>query len=106
LKLHPDTLAKLQSRHYPGNIRELRNILERASLMADSHTIMPEHLAMDDSASYVEEAKSMIAPEIVTLEQAERQYLKWATALYQGDRRMLAKILGISERTLYRKLHE
>jgi DNA-binding NtrC family response regulator len=106
LQLHPDTMAKLQSRQYPGNIRELRNILERASLMADSNIIMPAHLAMDDCAPYAEEQKSQMAPAIITLEQAEQQYLKWANSNYQGDRRMLAKMLGISERTLYRKLQE
>lgn len=106
LRLHPDTLAKLQSRHYPGNIRELRNILERTSLMADSNIIMPEHLTMDDPAPDAEEAKRLVAPAIVTLEQAEQQYLKWASSSYHGDRRMLAKMLGISERTLYRKLQE
>jgi DNA-binding NtrC family response regulator len=94
LQLHPDTLVKLQSRYYPGNIRELRNILERASLMADSNIIMPAHLAMDDCAPYAEEQKSQMAPAIVTLEQAEQQYLKWASTYYQGDRRMLAKMLG------------
>jgi DNA-binding NtrC family response regulator len=67
---------------------------------------MPVHLAMDDCAPYAEEQKSQMAPAIVTLEQAEQQYLKWASTYYQGDRRMLAKMLGISERTLYRKLQE
>jgi two-component system, NtrC family, response regulator HydG len=106
LKLHPNTLIKLQSRNYPGNIRELRNILERASLMTDSNTIMPEHLTMEYPAPSIEETKMLISPVIVTLERAEQQYLRWASLNYQGDRRMLAKMLGISERTLYRKLQE
>ena len=103
LKLHPDTVATLQSRNYPGNIRELRNILERASLMTDGNTIMPEHLAID-SIGYHEHDNAISPDTIVPLEQAEQQYLQWADSQYEGDRRALAKMLGISERTLYRKL--
>ena len=104
LKLHPDTIAKLQGCNYPGNIRELRNILERASLMTDGDTVMPEHLAIESEASG--QIASVFHQTIIPLEQAEKHYLQWADANYQGDRRMLANMLGISERTLYRKLQE
>ena len=49
--------------------------------------------------------EQVISPTIVPLEEAEQHYLQWATTNYQGDRKALAKTLGISERTLYRKLH-
>jgi transcriptional regulator with PAS, ATPase and Fis domain len=104
LKLHPDTIAKLQGCNYPGNIRELRNILERASLMTDGDTVMPEHLSIESEASG--QIASVFHQTIIPLEQAEKHYLQWADANYQGDRRMLANMLGISERTLYRKLQE
>ena len=42
--------------------------------------------------------------DIVTLEDAQRCYLRWATARHMGDRKSLAVRLGISERTLFRKL--
>jgi DNA-binding NtrC family response regulator len=44
--------------------------------------------------------------EIVTLAEAERRYLRWALAIYRGDRRELARRLGLTERTFYRKTHE
>lgn len=103
LNLHPDALAQLESCDFPGNIRELRNILERASLMTDSDTIMPEHLTLEFIES--QHSKILVSQAIVPLEQAEQQYLQWAAAHHAGDRRALAKTLGISERTLYRKLH-
>jgi DNA-binding NtrC family response regulator len=104
LKLHPDAIAKLQACQYPGNIRELRNVLERASLMTDSDTVMPEHLTMEENVA--PPLMNVFSPVIIPLEEAERQYLQWADSNCQGNRRLLAKMLGISERTLYRKLQE
>jgi len=102
LHLHPDTLAQLTAGDFPGNIRELRNILERASLMADGDTLMPEHL--DQEYRGVQPIERAIIQDIVPLEQAEQSYLQWALAQHGGDRQALADKLGISERTLYRKL--
>ncbi|MDI1309633.1 MAG: sigma-54-dependent Fis family transcriptional regulator [Methylotenera sp.] len=102
LNLHPDTLAKLIAYDFPGNIRELRNILERASLMTDGDIIMPEHVTLEYKPPKLNE--SPLSQEIISLEQAEKQYLTWVAAQHEGDRRVLAKKLGISERTLYRKL--
>jgi DNA-binding NtrC family response regulator len=42
--------------------------------------------------------------EVIPLEEVEQRYLLWALASFQGDKRALAKQLGLSERTLYRKL--
>jgi len=94
--------ARLQAYDYPGNIRELRNILERAMLMADGDTLLPEHLPPELAG---EAAAAMPDEEaIVPLETAELRYLQWALARHGGDRKSLAAQLGISERTLYRKL--
>ncbi|MEW6415749.1 MAG: sigma 54-interacting transcriptional regulator [Pseudomonadota bacterium] len=94
--------ARLQAYDFPGNIRELRNILERAMLMADGDTLLPEHLPPELAA----ETNMDIADGdmIVPLETAELRYLQWALAHHDGDRKSLAARLGISERTLYRKL--
>ena len=102
LKLHPDTLAQLDACEFPGNIRELRNMLERASLMTDSDTILPEHL--DPECTGFQLRERAVPMVIVPLDQAEQRYLQWALAQHDGDRRALADKLGISERTLYRKL--
>jgi DNA-binding NtrC family response regulator len=102
LTLHPNSLEKLDACNFPGNIRELRNILERASLMTDGDTIMPEHITMEYMEPQLPEKH--ISQAIIPLEQAEQQYLQWAASQFEGDRRALAVKLGISERTLYRKL--
>jgi len=93
--------ARLQDYDYPGNIRELRNIIERAMLMADGDTLLEEHLPPELKS---DEAAMPGVDDIVPLETAELRYLQWALAHHGGDRKSLAAQLGISERTLYRKL--
>lgn len=102
LMLSREALHKLQAYQYPGNIRELRNILERASLMASGEIILPEHLLLDEAILQ----PVTISPfqEIMPLADVEQHYLRWAETHFYGDRKSLASALGIGERTLYRKL--
>jgi len=97
----------LRSYAFPGNIRELRNIIERALLLADGNVIMPAHLppecCEDEEGA---KASSPLPEELVPLEEAEERYLRWVVARYHGEKKQLAELLGVSERTLYRKLSE
>ena len=107
LRIHASTFACLRHYAFPGNIRELRNILERASLLTDGDEILPEHLppecACDGYQHYP--APSLAFPdEVLPLKIIEHTYLQWVAARHKGDNRSLAKLLGLSERTLYRKL--
>ena len=102
--LHPDTLALLASCDFPGNIRELHNMLERASLLADGDIIMPEHLDPEFAAHPDPGPASFIGQQIIPLDALEQRYLQWALMRSGDDRKGLAQKLGISERTLYRKL--
>ena len=115
LHLHADALDLLRRYDYPGNIRELRNILERAALLADEVWILPEHLPANlqhlpelalSPARAVPARQSSVPgiEEIIPLAELEEQYLRWARESHGGDRRSLAQRLGVSERTLYRKL--
>ena len=105
LRLHPEVLAHLVGYDFPGNVRELRNLLERAALLADGDMILPEHLPEGIGAvDRASQAKDDDA--IVSLAEAQRRYLRWALAQNGADRSVLASRLGLSERTLYRKLKE
>jgi DNA-binding NtrC family response regulator len=103
LRFSPAALDHLRQRPYEGNIRELRNLVERASLLVDGSEIGAEHLAEEAP----QEAAPAPPPErLMSLAEAERRYLEWAVREHGGDRRTLAQKLGISERTLFRKLAE
>ena len=89
---------------FPGNVRELRNLLERASLMCDGEVIGPEHLRLDPAGITPQPASGEVAADGHMLADMERRTLSAAFAEHHGSRRALAERLGISERTLYRKL--
>jgi len=104
LKLDRKTLDVLRHYSFPGNVRELLNILERASLLADGDTVYPQHLP-DECFTNGADSHALLAPDhIVALDEMERRYLRWVTTRFSGDRQLLADQLGLSERTLYRKL--
>ncbi len=85
-------------------MRELRNLLERTVLLADGPEIGPEHLACCAEGAAPGEGTVRFAGPVRPLEEVERAYLRWAAAVHRGDRRSLARALGLSERTLYRRL--
>jgi DNA-binding NtrC family response regulator len=105
-RFHPDTLAALHAYPFPGNVRELQNVVARGCLLAGAGTVLPEHLPDEVLAAAGGGAAQARPNEIVTLAEAERRYLRWALAIYRGDRRELARRLGLTERTFYRKTHE
>ncbi len=93
----------LQQYAFPGNVRELRNIVERALLMCDGDTILPEHLP---KKCCVDSSRPTTGPreDIQSLDAVEQDHLRRALALRTGNRSSLASKLGISERVLYRKI--
>jgi two-component system response regulator HydG len=103
-RFHPHTLAALESYPFPGNVRELQNVIERACLLAGSGPIRPEHRTAEGLGAARRGPAETRPHEIVTLEEAERRYLRWALATFPGERQELARRLGLSERTFYRKI--
>jgi len=108
-------LRLLQEHDFPGNIRELRNIVERAILLTDGPQIEADHLPSHlGGARRAQPSSSMTGgPDawpwgdgVLPLEAVERRYLRWVYATHRGDRKTLAADLGVSERTLYRKLKQ
>lgn len=106
LTVEPAAMARMQAYAWPGNIRELRNVLERARLFADQGVICVEHLPRElDPASTPTRLHAVgmpLGPNEHVLSQDE--LLMQAAARFTGTRRELADHLGMSERTLYRRL--
>ena len=95
LTIDAEAMAQLQQRPWPGNIRELRNVLERASLFADDGVIRVEQLL----AAPVEQGPAPATPV-----RGDSIPLAELHASFGGTRKELAAYLGLSERTLYRRL--
>src|SRR3989441_425445 len=96
-KLHPDSRAVLQQYDFPGNIRELRNALERTILIAPGRDITPEVLP---SSWYTSRPAQANMP---SLEDIEREYISEVLRQTRGKKVKAAKILGISRKTLLEK---
>ncbi len=108
-QLTPAALDWLAGRRYAGNIRELRNLIERATLLADGEIIDLPHLTemAEDLPALPRMADSGFSvSSVVSLEVLEQGYLAWAKSQSGGDIARLATQLGVSQRTLYRKLQE
>ena len=97
LRVGPEALERLVAHDYPGNVRELRNLLERASLMCDGDEIQTRHLPEDLLAGSGTPDDPEAAPH-------GGDDLRALLAAHRGSRARLAHALGISERTLYRRL--
>ena len=85
---------------WPGNVRELEHLIERASLVSPNKIIEPEHFCMEETA---EEQQSSLANKSPIV---DREDLVRALEAAGGKKTDAARMLGISRRTLYRKLHE
>ncbi len=89
----------LRSYPWPGNIRELRNVVERAVLLARGGELLPEHFPGISSA-----ASSSKRPK--GLKELEKEYLQSLITESGGDLKKVAEALDVSRATLYRKLKE
>ncbi len=95
----------LENYHWPGNIRELRNVIEQAVLLARGRTLDPELLPqMIYSAGPLEEVIRI--PLGATLREAEREIILRTLEAREGNKKVTAEVLGISRRSLYNKLAE
>lgn len=100
-----DALAKLHAYAWPGNIRELRNVIDRACLLADDGVIRVEHLPEDLVAGEPAHSASgaSVPASLARAELSDSELLRLADE-FSGTRSALAEHLGMSERTLYRRL--
>ncbi|MDD4356803.1 MAG: helix-turn-helix domain-containing protein, partial [Smithellaceae bacterium] len=97
----PEAMNVLAGRDYPGNIRELSQIVENAVLLADGPVILPTHLG--DNAG-MESQLSLSSRGLCTLKENDAAHVMFVLHSTGGNRREAARILGITLRQLQRKL--
>ncbi|MEO5930211.1 MAG: sigma-54 dependent transcriptional regulator [Candidatus Kapaibacterium sp.] len=101
----PGLLEALRKYGWPGNIRELQNIIERLVILSDGpmldETHLPKEVLQSPSGN-----DGVIGAQDKTLAEVERQYILGMLERYEGQKTIAAEKLGISTTTLWRKLKE
>jgi DNA-binding NtrC family response regulator len=106
-RLGGDALALLERHDWPGNVRELQHAVEAAMVVCDGDEILPRHLPRALGAAPPPSPAATAGQEaVLTLAEVERGHVARALRAADGHRGHAAKMLGISERNLYRKLRE
>ncbi|MEP6692416.1 MAG: sigma-54 dependent transcriptional regulator [Gemmatimonadaceae bacterium] len=102
----PEAMSVLQSYSWPGNVRELRNVIERVTLLVPGGVIRGADLPLA-RATPPKAAPALRADEpIPSLEQIERKHIESVLRRVAWHQGRAADILGISPKTLYRKIRE
>ena len=94
----PEALWSLEAYEFPGNVRELRNIIERALVETKGERIEPEHLP-----AFVSRAAGHAGDKLATLADVEREHIRRVLLTTRGRKSEAAAILGISRKTLLEK---
>ncbi len=100
IKLEPESIKALQSYSWPGNIRELRNVIERAVLLSGERTIGIKDLHFDGNSAH----RIAYLDTNLTLSELERQHIERVLQEEQGRVEKAAVRLGIPRSSLYQKL--
>ncbi|HMX30162.1 MAG TPA: sigma-54 dependent transcriptional regulator, partial [Blastocatellia bacterium] len=103
----PETLAVLTAYSWPGNARELENVIERAVALAEGDNLTPDDLP--DRVRSNAQTGNLLAragERRMTLRELEKEYIVEALRLTGGNKSRAAEILGFDRRTLHRKLDE
>lgn len=101
-RIHGSVLDALIKYHWPGNIRELQNLMERVVVLNLSGEIQLEDLPTE--IGNFKKTQSINIPFGIPLRQIEKIMMREALKTAQGDKRLAAKLLGVHPRTLYRFL--
>ncbi len=100
-------LQRLVDYPWPGNVRELENVIERAVVLCRGEQLgpedLPEHITVAEGAPVVGQVTFSVG---TTIEQMELAAIKETLRQVRGDKALAAQLLGISIRTIYRKLGE
>lgn len=101
-ELAPDFLKKLKNHDFPGNVRELQYILERAVIMCDGNVLQPEDLVF----SSIERSVETVTVQTTNLDDLEKNTILKVLEQNKGNISKSAKELGITRAALYRRLEK
>jgi DNA-binding NtrC family response regulator len=102
-KISPKAMELLMNHEWPGNIRELQNVIHRAVILSEDNQIKPSDLPsnLQDKVIFTDDSgDELLAP----LEEMEKKYISFLLKKFNGHRGKVARTLKMSERNLYRRL--
>jgi DNA-binding NtrC family response regulator len=103
-EIRPEAFELMQSYDWPGNIRELRNVLERARILAGRASLAPEHFPGLDPASVAARRAPREDRGEPGREPVDERRIAEILRVAGGNKKKAARLLGISRATLYRRL--
>ena len=108
ISISPSAVSALEKYDYPGNVRELQNIIERAVALTNSDIIeikdLPNHIVKNSGLNITKEMVHINIGE--SLAQVEERVILSTLKHYNDNKRKTAQVLGISERSLYTKINQ
>ena len=109
--ISPEAMRVLLRHSWPGNIRQLEHVIQRALILTDGPAIQPEHIPLEqydaeqaDDGFLVNEQLPLDEVKTTMVERLERTYLDRVLGTYRGNVRRTAEHAGLSERSIYEKL--
>ena len=106
LNVASDALAKLLDYSWPGNVRELENVIERAAVLCPSDVLGLTDLPDAVTRASAPAPSSLVFEVGTPLAEVEQRMIRETLKRTEGDKSLAAQLLGISTRTIYRKLDE
>lgn len=104
----PDAMAKLQRYHWPGNIRELQNVVERCIILRKSNLIEAEDVLLSSRSGRSDAVSDLFhfPPEGISLEEVERKLILKALEMSGGNRSQAARLLSVPRHVLIYRLEK
>lgn len=102
--LSEESRELLRSYSWPGNVRQLRNVLERAVLLEEGKEILPEHLPPEIAGEKDRSVRRALPLSHLSLAKIEEQHIREVMRMTEGNKSRAARILGIARPTLIEKI--
>ncbi|MFH0881383.1 MAG: helix-turn-helix domain-containing protein, partial [bacterium] len=110
-RIDPDALKKLKQFNFPGNVRELENVLRHATVMAKGDILLPQYLpdltseGLDRTGTN-SEGGFQFPEDVVSLEEVEKRYIQHALQRLGWKKKAVCEALNIARTTLDRKIEQ
>lgn len=102
-RMNASTLKRLQTHHWPGNIRELQHSVERAVIMSESQVLEPHDFFLSDNE---DRSEAEVVPANMNLEETEKMLIRKVVDKHGGNISRAAKELGLTRASLYRSMEK